>query len=232
MENGKDISSREVSDSEYGHDHENHFEKKALRKEDLRSDRINKDVLIDPFYPENFKSEKYRLTLGKFYFTSNPGIAAINPESPEMNSEYWGKYRTAEKYVGGETKIGNLRKDERYIKIPAGKTVLTHTHEFIGVSEGMSILFTPIQELVSSLLSVEICIGGNYFDRCIVTIRNNSDSIAYIRVGSAISEVTFFRSSTPDDGTGFGKDKQALQQIQSSWKAVSLLIKKPIKPIK
>jgi len=221
----KDITSGEISDGESDYI-QSKSEKQFIGKDDFKSDRIDKDVLINPYNESNFNGEAYKLTLGKNYFIHDSEVSSICPESYESNVKYWGKAKVATVLSKQECEKNGLRLNERYITIPPGKCILGHTHEFIGVSEGMTILFRSLHELITSLVTVEICVGGNYFDKCNVTIKNNSDALVYIRVGSFISEASFIRTSIPKSTNGFGKDKQALEQIERNWKAENLLIKK------
>jgi len=197
-----------------------------ISQEDFDSGRIMKDVLINPLIKEHFRKQNYLLTLGKHYFSYSGNKGSVNPESRKSNKNYWGDAQKAAELSPGEYKLNNIQDKQKYIKIPPGKTILTHTEEFIGVSDGMTFIFRPLFSMISCAISVEIAQGGHYYDRCIVIIKNNSDAIAYLREGCFISEVSFIRLSTPTTESGFGKDKNALRQIEEVWKAENLLIRK------
>lgn len=195
-----------------------------IKKEDLDPNRVDKDVLISPYNKENFKGENYLLTLGSHYFSHETMTSSINPESKKSLRKYWGDPKKASKMSESEIETNNLSPKDRYIKISSGRSILCHTHEFIGISEGMEIIFKPISRLSTALIDIKITTGGNYFDRCILAIKNNSDSCVYLREGSFISEVTFFRASQPKMQNGFGKDKLALKQIERNWKPENLFV--------
>jgi len=196
-----------------------------ISREELSSGRILKDVLINPINPNHFRRQNYLLTLGNHYFSCALGVP-INPESSKSNKAYWGPSKKAELLPQVEYEKNKLIAGQRYIKIHAGKTILAHTHEFIGVSDGMSFLFRPLSTMLSCSISVEAGQGGHYYDRCILSITNKSDGIAYLREGSFIIEVSFYRTANPATDSGFGKDKNALKQIEEVWKAENLLIRK------
>ena len=195
-----------------------------VRKEDLDPNRVDKDILIVPYKAENFQGTSYFLTLGTHYFVHETMTTLINPESKKSVRNYWGQPKKAVKLPEIEIRNTGLDSEKKYIKIAAGKTILCHTSEFIGISEGMQILFKPVSRLVISLLDVKITTGGNYFDRCILIIKNSSESCVYLNEGTFISEVTFFRTSQPKDGNELGKDKMALSQIQKNWKPENLFV--------
>jgi len=194
----------------------------VVKKNDLNPNTIDKDVLINPYIEDNSREESYILTLGKNFFVHENTVPAINPESKKVNRNYWGVPKKASVMGASECKAHGLDTEKRYIKLPSGKSILCHTGEFIGITSGMKIIFDPIPKLITSLVDVKICKGGHYFDRCVVSVKNNSESCVYLRESSPIAEATFIRTSPADPKKGFGKDKEALTQIENDWKPENL----------
>ena len=170
-----------------------------------------KNIRIDPFDNRQLGPNSYDCRLGKWYYQGDANVETIHLDNPEEIQKYWGKPKLAQ---------------NQKIAIRPGTTILAHTQEVIGGTNGYLGKMYARSTVARSGLSVCRCAGVGdvgYINRWTMEISNHTQTVIWIPVGFRICQITFDYVGTTDKKyTGkYGKDnwspEDMLPKPQLDW---------------
>lgn len=204
------------------------------------------NITISPFNDKNLANTSYDVRLGKFYFRQSPmdHTQTLNPFWEKSVRKIYSEPLVADevkRYKSVRNPFYNLNDRDKIILIAPGETILAHTFEFIGGSNGNSKkglkAVTTEMRARSSIGRIGIavckCAGWGdigYINRWTMEITNFSNCIVPLPVGMRIAQIIFHEVEPIEDDDFYHKKgkyqtKKTLKDIQAAWKPEDMLPK-------
>jgi dCTP deaminase len=196
----------------------------VLSNSEIFENYINGNIVISPYNEQQLNNTSYDVTLGKYYYKPTSSVNYINPEDEINISKHWGCHQQA-MYISDS--VRNL--NDEYIIIPPNTTYLCHTNEFIGGKKCFTTMMKARSTMGRCKVTVCQCAGWGdvgYINRWTMEVRNQSDIPVYLRVGLAIAQIIFFRTSEKAfDYTEKGKYQSSkdINEIIEKWEPSHML---------
>ena len=147
----------------------------------ILKERINGNIVIEPFDERQLGTNSYDCRLGSWYFQGNHNIPEMDIDSEADIKKYWGEPVNAQDRDG-------------LIVVRPGTTILAHTDEYIGGKNGYLGKMYCRSSIARSGLSVCRCAGVGdvgYIGRWTMEISNHTQTTICIPVGYRICQFTF-----------------------------------------
>jgi dCTP deaminase len=138
------------------------------------------NLVIDPFDQRQLGTNSYDVRLGAWYFESNRNLLVVDFTREEDTLAFWGEPRQA---------------DEGVIAIRPGDTILCHTQEVVGGTNGFTTSMRARSSIGRSCLSVCKCAGVGdvgYIARWTMEITNHSHATVVLPVGMRVAQILFY----------------------------------------
>ncbi len=197
------------------------------------------NIVIYPFVPENVGTGSVDVTLGEYCYREQEsrGYAVMNPYDESHVRRTWRlevakPVRLLEKEFQITLGIG-LSPDDKVILLAPGETILAHTQEFIGGTNGkVNTMMKARSSMGRNFIAVCKCAGMGdvgYINRWTMEITNFSKHY-YIPlvVGRRIAHIVFFEVEKVDDDYANAGKYQAsteLKDLVQSWTPEAMLPK-------
>jgi len=200
----------------------------------------NRQIVIEPFHASNLNSASYDVTLGPHLYREQ--VPAQTAETPPVCNPYNGKSVAASwkgplaaqafsicKMARSFTVEDDIKPDELVIIVHPGETILSHTNEFIGTTEGSSCV--AILQPRSSMERAHVHVQGGwgnvgFINRWCLRITNTSRTHCVpLVVGRRIAQIAFLPLDSPSIRPAYGaiphRDKYqsgtTLPPVQQFW---------------
>ena len=144
------------------------------------------NIVIEPFREDFLGTNSYDCTLGPWHYQSNPMMNEVFLDDPSDIAAYW---------QGPFEPIWSNSRQQDYIPILPGTTILAHTQERIGTHNGIVAKMFSKSTTVRYGLSVCKCggLGDSGYDNIwVMEISNHSNVKLYLPVGFKICQFTFY----------------------------------------
>ena len=138
------------------------------------------NLVIDPFDQHQLGTNSYDVRLGDWYFESNRNLLVVDFTREEDTLAFWGEPRHAE---------------DGQIAIRPGDTILCHTQEVVGGTNGFTTSMRARSSIGRSCLSVCKCAGVGdvgYIARWTMEITNHSHATVVLPVGMRVAQILFY----------------------------------------
>lgn len=204
---------------------------------EIRAAVKNSQVIIHPFIERNVAGSSYDVTLGKWFFATErvENRDVYNPFDPVDVKRYFGKPLKAIAHKEWCNKTGrrlfaNIPKDHPIIVLRPGERILTHTHEFIGISPPGTSEMRARSTWGRNGVAVSFDAGWGdpgYINRWTMEVYNlNQHESVPLPVGERIAQMVFHHTG-PVDGAYGQKGKYQtsteLATIMKNWQPVDML---------
>jgi dCTP deaminase len=197
------------------------------------------NIIIYPFASEMIRTNSVDVTLGEYYYREqeSKGHAVMNPWDEQHVRRTWRlehakPVRITEKEF--QITLGNgVSPDDKVILLAPGETVLAHTQEFIGGTNGcITTMLKARSSMGRNFIAVCKCAGMGdvgYINRWTMEITNHSKHY-YIPlvVGRRIAQIIFFEVEKVDDdytNTGKYQSSNNIKELVQGWTPESMLPK-------
>jgi deoxycytidine triphosphate deaminase len=166
-----------------------------LSDQDIWHEHKNGNVVIYPFSLNLLEPNKYPVTVGEWYYILHDETKYINPwNKTHLRAQWEGPLHAKPVDEEMEQEAG-ISKGKECIIIPPGKTILTHTQEFIGGLNYVTYRFETREMLYYSGISClnDKCYGemGTY-DKRPLFIKNHTEAPIVMPVGAKIGHILFY----------------------------------------
>src|SRR5512134_3485108 len=138
------------------------------------------NVVIEPFEPRQLGTNSYDVRLGPYYFIPNHNMVTVNFTDEEDASSFW---------------LGPYYAEDGIIRIRPGDTILAHTEEVVGGTNGYTTSMRARSSIGRSCLSVCKCAGVGdvgYIARWTMEITNHSHATVVLPVGMRVAQILFY----------------------------------------
>jgi dCTP deaminase len=138
------------------------------------------NIVIEPFDQQQLGTNSYDVRLGDWYFESNRNLLVVDFTREDDTRAFWGEPRQAEEGV---------------IAIRPGDTILCHTQEVVGGTNGFTTSMRARSSIGRSCLSVCKCAGVGdvgYIARWTMEITNHSHATIVLPVGMRVAQILFY----------------------------------------
>ena len=155
------------------------------------------NIIIEPFEPRQLGTNSYDVRLGAYYFIPNHNMVTVNFTEEEDAEAFW---------------LGPYYAEDGLIKIRPGDTILAHTEEVVGGSNGFTTSMRSRSSIGRSCLSVCKCAGVGdvgYISKWTMEISNHSHAMAILPVGLRVAQILFYQ---------VGETLREYQGKYGSWK--------------
>lgn len=142
------------------------------------------NIVIEPFDRQQLGTNSYDVRLGEWHFEPNRNLAVVDFTHEEDTRAFWGEPRRAENGV---------------IAIRPGDTILCHTQEVVGGTNGFTTSMRARSSIGRSCLSVCKCAGVGdvgYVARWTMEITNHSHATIVLPVGLRVAQILFYEVGT------------------------------------
>jgi dCTP deaminase len=139
------------------------------------------NIVIEPFDAQQLGTNSYDVRLGDWYFEPNRNLLTVDFTREEDTRAFWGEPRHA---------------DDGIIAIRPGDTILCHTQEVVGGSNGYTTSMRARSSIGRSCLSVCKCAGVGdvgYIARWTMEITNHSHATVVLPVGLRVAQILFYQ---------------------------------------
>ncbi len=137
------------------------------------------NIVIEPYNPAQLGTNSYDVRLGEWYFEPNRNMQTVSFLSEEQTHQFWGEPQRA----NGE------------IAVRPGDTILAHTQEIVGGTNGYTTSMRARSSIGRSCMSVCKCAGVGdvgYIARWTMEITNHSHATILLPVGLRVAQILFF----------------------------------------
>lgn len=203
----------------------------VLSSTDIIRERLQGNVVIEPFEDRNVSNCSYDITLGENYFNNNSAFEGwMNLWREGDTNDYWGKVKQADQVSDEwEADKTGLPIGSKYILLKPRGSILGHTQEFIGGLNHITTVLHARSTIGRSQITICDCAGCgdiNYINKWTLEIRNQSDVPIVLPVGIRIGQIVFFYSSKPIEGyNGKYQRSKNLTELMKNWKPEDMLPK-------
>lgn len=138
------------------------------------------NIVIDPFDPQQLGTNSYDVRLGEWYFEPNRNLLTVDFTSEADTHAFWGEPRRAADGI---------------IAIRPGDTILCHTQEVVGGTNGFTTSMRARSSIGRACLSVCKCAGVGdvgYIARWTMEITNHSHATVVLPVGLRVAQILFY----------------------------------------
>ncbi len=138
------------------------------------------NIVIDPFDPQQLGTNSYDVRLGEWYFEPNRNLLVVDFTREEDTRAFWGEPQQA---------------GDGVIAIRPGDTILCHTQEVVGGTNGFTTSMRARSSIGRSCLSVCKCAGVGdvgYIARWTMEITNHSHATVVLPVGLRVAQILFY----------------------------------------
>ena len=138
------------------------------------------NIIIDPFDPQQLGTNSYDVRLGEWYFEPNRNLLVVDFTREEDTRAFWGEPQQA---------------GDGVIAIRPGDTILCHTQEVVGGTNGFTTSMRARSSIGRSCLSVCKCAGVGdvgYIARWTMEITNHSHATVVLPVGLRVAQILFY----------------------------------------
>jgi dCTP deaminase len=138
------------------------------------------NIIIDPLDRQQLGTNSYDVRLGEWYFEPNRNLLVVDFTREEDTRAFWGEPKRAEEGV---------------IAIRPGDTILCHTQEVVGGTNGFTTSMRARSSIGRSCLSVCKCAGVGdvgYVARWTMEITNHSHATVVLPVGLRVAQILFY----------------------------------------
>ena len=166
------------------------------------------NIIIDPFDPQQLGTNSYDVRLGEWYFEPNRNLLVVDFTREEDTRAFWGEPQQA---------------GDGVIAIRPGDTILCHTQEVVGGTNGFTTSMRARSSIGRSCLSVCKCAGVGdvgYIARWTMEITNHSHATVVLPVGMRVAQILFYEVG-PTRKTYAGK----YGQESTPWSPLDMLPK-------
>ena len=199
-------------------------------------------IIIRPDDPEYIAAHiaptGFDVTLGHYYIPTDqqPNHGVYNPRDAVQRADYFGDVREA-RPLGeisslaariGRRAVHGIPEDQPVIVLPAGRRILAHTHEFVGVNQAaMALRARSVPRRNGITVRMD---GEQNFDRLTLEIinRNPHDDIP-LAVGSRIAQLVFYHTGPIDLRPR--RTAEDMAQVVSAWTPDRMLPETPTQPL-
>ncbi|TSC95145.1 MAG: hypothetical protein CEN87_157 [Parcubacteria group bacterium Licking1014_1] len=162
------------------------------------------NIFISPFNEKDVKTTSYDVRLGENFFQEQPFRASnrriFNPFDPSDIKRYWGESQkaiTAGDWIQENSRLANIRQDDKIIILGPGETILAHTLEFIG---GRNCVTTEMRARSSmGRIGITVCKCAGWGDlgfcnRWTMEMTNHlKDTPVVLVVGMRVAQIAFYQ---------------------------------------
>ncbi len=202
-------------------------------------------------HPENLKPTigncSVDVTLGAQFFRQVLNTHIIIPSQPrniwgfaqnalpkaQIEASQW-EFYTGNLYLrSGEFAeiVKIIKDDEQYIVLRPRETILAHTTEFIGGRHHITTMLKARSSMARC--NITICRDAGwgdvgYTNRWGMTITNNNDVVAILKVGERVGQIIFLRTGIPEKDyatTGNYQSSDDIEEVLKTWKIDAILPK-------
>lgn len=138
------------------------------------------NIVIDPFDRQQLGTNSYDVRLGEWYFEPNRNLLIVDFTREEDTHAFWGEPQQARDGV---------------IAIRPGDTLLCHTQEVVGGTNGFTTSMRARSSIGRSCLSVCKCAGVGdvgYIARWTMEITNHSHATIVLPIGMRVAQILFY----------------------------------------
>lgn len=138
------------------------------------------NIVIDPFDRQQLGTNSYDVRLGEWYFEPNRNLLIVDFTREEDTHAFWGEPQQAQDGV---------------IAIRPGDTLLCHTQEVVGGTNGFTTSMRARSSIGRSCLSVCKCAGVGdvgYIARWTMEITNHSHATIVLPIGIRVAQILFY----------------------------------------
>ncbi len=138
------------------------------------------NIIIDPFDPRQLGTNSYDVRLGEWYFEPNRNLLVVDFTREEDTRAFWGEPQQA---------------GDGVIAIRPGDTILCHTQEVVGGTNGFTTSMRARSSIGRACLSVCKCAGVGdvgYIARWTMEITNHSHATVVLPVGMRVAQILFY----------------------------------------
>lgn len=192
------------------------------------------NIVIDPFSERQLKTTSYDVTLGEWFWREGhpEGRATLHNLYDEASARrvWQGPYQAelaADAENRLETKLQNIKPNDKVILLRPGETILAHTNEFIGGRNKIVSKMYARSSLGRNF--IEVCKDAGwgdvgYFNRWTMEVTNNSQYFTIpLIVSRRIGQMVFYEveplRGAPDYVSEGGKyqTSQEVQEVKKLW---------------
>ena len=138
------------------------------------------NIIIDPFDRQQLGTNSYDVRLGEWYFEPNRNLLIVDFTREEDTRAFWGEPQRAQNGV---------------IAIRPGDTILCHTQEVVGGTNGFTTSMRARSSIGRACLSVCKCAGVGdvgYIARWTMEITNHSHATVVLPIGMRVAQILFY----------------------------------------
>jgi dCTP deaminase len=138
------------------------------------------NIIIDPLDHQQLGTNSYDVRLGEWFFEPNRNLLTVDFTREEDTLAFWGEPRRAA---------------DGTIAIRPGDTILCHTEEVVGGTNGFTTSMRARSSIGRSCLSVCKCAGVGdvgYVARWTMEITNHSHATVVLPVGLRVAQILFY----------------------------------------
>jgi dCTP deaminase len=138
------------------------------------------NIVIEPFERRQLGTNSYDVRLGDWFFLPNHNMVTVNFTDEQDARAFWGEPHHAENGM---------------IAIRSGDTILAHTLEVVGGSNGFTTSMRARSSIGRSCLSVCKCAGVGdvgFISRWTMEITNHSHAMVQLPVGLRVAQILFY----------------------------------------
>src|SRR5215210_4051694 len=138
------------------------------------------NIVIEPFEARQLGTNSYDVRLGAYYYTPNHNMVTVNFTDQEDASNFW---------------LGPFYAEDGSIVIRPGDTILAHTEEVVGGTNGFTTSMRARSSIGRSCLSVCKCAGVGdvgFISRWTMEITNHSHATVVLPVGLRVAQILFY----------------------------------------
>jgi dCTP deaminase len=138
------------------------------------------NIIIEPFNRRQLGTNSYDVRLGEWFFLPNHNMVTVNFSDEDDALAFWGDPHRAENGL---------------ISIRPGDTILAHTLEVVGGSQGFTTSMRARSSIGRSCLSVCKCAGVGdvgFISRWTMEITNHSHAMVQLPVGLRVAQILFY----------------------------------------